>query len=300
MQTFRMDDLPTFLAIARTGTLSGAAQAVGVNPSTAFRRLENLEAALRTRLFDRTRSPYALTPAGRLLLSHAERIEEEALRIERVVGGLDRELAGVVQVSLVPSVLAELAPDLVAFREAYPRIVLSLHVDDRLVDLARREADVAFRPSLRAPDDAVAWRMADVAWAHYGPSSSTIDPGWIGFDDTLSHLAASRWLERNVAADRFAARVSTVDAAGVMLATGLVQGLLPCHLGDHLPRLARRTGPIDELRSRLWLLIHVDLRKNARVGAFVEFMKSRFERRRASFEGGTPVDASVVVESDSH
>ena len=88
------DELRSFLAVARQGSLQGAARALGVNHSTMFRRLNALEARLGVRLFDRSARGYALTSAGEHMLASAERVEDEILALERRLLGSDVRLAG--------------------------------------------------------------------------------------------------------------------------------------------------------------------------------------------------------------
>ena len=89
------NDLRSFLAIARTGSLQGAARTLAVNHSTVFRRLNALEARLGVRLFERSARGYALTAAGEQMLASAERVEDEILGLERRLRGGDVRLSGV-------------------------------------------------------------------------------------------------------------------------------------------------------------------------------------------------------------
>src|ERR1044072_1899677 len=77
------DDLRCVLAIARTGSLSGAARSLGVGHSTVFRRLNAIERRLGVTLFDRTREGYSVTASGELAVASASAMEIEALAVER-------------------------------------------------------------------------------------------------------------------------------------------------------------------------------------------------------------------------
>src|SRR5690242_9608919 len=91
------DDLQSFLAIARHGSLSAAARALKVTQSTMSRRLEGLEARMGARLLHKTPQGYVLTPVGEAILGNVERIENEALAVERAVTGKDVRLEGAVR-----------------------------------------------------------------------------------------------------------------------------------------------------------------------------------------------------------
>lgn len=141
------NDLKLVLAIARAGTLGGGATALGVNHSTAFRRLNALEEKLGVRLFERLPGGvYQTTTEGERVATTAERVETEADALSREVGGRDQRLVGALRVTssetLAYSVLTQ---QLARFREAHPGIVVELVVDNRVLSLSRREADIALR-----------------------------------------------------------------------------------------------------------------------------------------------------------
>ena len=95
----KWDDLQFVLAVEREGGLAGAARALGVNYSTAHRRLSQIERSLGTRVFNRRRDGYHLTPAAREVSDTARRIEAEVLALSRRVMGADKKLGGTIRVS---------------------------------------------------------------------------------------------------------------------------------------------------------------------------------------------------------
>ena len=104
------DDLRYFLAVAGKGGLGAASRELGVNQSTVFRRIGQLEESLGTRLFDRQPRGYALTAVGEEMLVLASRIEDDVLALDRTVLGADRELRGTVRVTTVDEVLERVVP----------------------------------------------------------------------------------------------------------------------------------------------------------------------------------------------
>lgn len=280
----RWDDWRTFLAVARAGTVGAAAEELGVNQTTVYRRLDALEEDFGTRLFDRDARGYALTVVGRDAIEHAERIEEEVLALERMVRGHDRQASGQIVVTMPESLWPTLLPAMIAFGEAHPRIELALELHDRMFDLGRREADVAIRPSLQPPEDAVGRRIAAVAWTVYGVAGAG-DAPWVGYTEQLGDLAAERWRRSQAGGRQTRLSVSTVPAMRVVLAHGGRRGMLPCFVGDAAPELERLRAPEEAMESALWLLIHADLRRNARVRAFVDYLYPRLEALRPIFEG---------------
>ena len=140
------DDVRVFLSVHRLGSHKRAARPLGVNATTVGRRISALEQALGVRLFARTPEGLQSTPAGLGLVSHAERMELEALELQRQLAGADRRLEGLLRVSASDGLLHHvLLPALAEFRRAHPALSLELRSEPRVVDLSRREADVALR-----------------------------------------------------------------------------------------------------------------------------------------------------------
>ena len=146
----KWDDLRLVLAIAGTGSLSGAGRRLGLSHATVFRRLGRMEERLGARLFERARTGYAPTLAGEVVAALARRIEGEVLEVERRVAGQDLRPAGTLRVTTTDTLLIGLlSPILVRFRSRFPDISLQVAVANEVFDLSRREADVALRPRPR-------------------------------------------------------------------------------------------------------------------------------------------------------
>ena len=292
------NDLRSFLPIARHGSLLGAARTLGVNHSTVFRRLNALEARLGVRLFDRSPRGYALTVAGEHMLASAERVEDEILGLERRLLGGDVRLAGTLRVTTTDTLVhGLLGPHLHAFQAAYPAIELELITGNALFDLSRREADVALRPSRHPGDAMVGRKLAAIAVALYGARDYLAERGrprseaelaghaLITGDASLGHLPATRWLARHVAPGATVLRCNSWLSQCAAARAGLGLAALPCFLGDRAPELVRVLPPQPALAGELWLLTHPDLRRTARVRAFLETLARGIRRERALLEG---------------
>ena len=136
------------LAVHRAGSLTGAAKALGIDHSTAFRRLNAVETRLGVRLFERLPGgSYEATAAGERMAAAAERMEDEALALDRDIAGRDRRLSGALRVTSSETLAyRELTRHLALFRKQHPGIVVELAIDNRVLSLSRREADIALRP----------------------------------------------------------------------------------------------------------------------------------------------------------
>lgn len=136
-------DLRFFLALARTGTLSGASRRLEVEHTTVARRIDRLEQQLGTTLFDRSREGYELTDMGQALLPHAESMEGAALAAAEQLGGAEVAAHGVVRLG-VPEVFGVrvVAPLLVGLFRDHPDLAIDLLALPRFANLANREADL--------------------------------------------------------------------------------------------------------------------------------------------------------------
>jgi DNA-binding transcriptional LysR family regulator len=188
------DDFRYIKAIAESRSLNGAAQMLKVNHSTVFRRLGQVEEHLGSRLFDRSRSGYALTPSGEEMVRLAERIGNDVVSFERKISGQDLRPSGELRVTVNDLVLLHLLTEiLVDFRRAYPEIVLDVVVSNTMLNLSRRDADVAVRATYVAPETLSAQRVSNVAWAVFGAARDNfrdfhlaMRPTTIGLDSSIT------------------------------------------------------------------------------------------------------------------
>lgn len=284
------DDLRLFLAVARAGTLSGAAREIGVNHSTVFRRIGAFEETLGVRLFDRLPNGYALTAAGEAMQESALRVEEEIAALDRRVTGQDLRLSGVVRITTVDMLAQGLLPrHLLAFRRAYPGIEIELTVGNATLNLTRREADVALRVGNQPPETLVGRRVGRLAFAIYGASDAgeTREPlaeqSWIGFD--AEHAPLVRAFAGFLPDAHPAFRVNSVAAAIAAARAGLGLATLPCAVADLDPDLTRIAPLPESFTLDLWLLTHEDLRRTARIRAFLDFMAETLAQEAPLLEG---------------
>ena len=299
MKLHDWDDLRFFLAVARNGSLSGAARHLGVNHSTVSRRLSAFEEQLDTRLFERSAGGYEPTATGRQLLDSAQRMEEELETLDRRLLGQDTRLSGSLRIATADLGAPFLTRSFVAFAQEHPGIELEIVADDAFANLTRREADVAFRASNTPPEYLVGRRLANVAMAVYASPAylegRDHDPedlsahDWIGWDESRRDTASTRWLRSHhpLAHTRF-----RVNSPAFMLeATKAGQGaaFLACFRGDTEPLLRRIHPPIPEFDVGLWILTHEDLRATARVRSFMDFIAQQIAPDRDLLEGRRPL-----------
>lgn len=290
------DDFRVVKSIADTRSLGGAATELQVNHSTVFRRLAQIEKQLGSRLFERSRGGYALTPCGEEMVRLAERMGEDIVTFERQVTGHDLRPSGELRVTTNDTALIHLMTDVfAAFRIAYPEIVLDVVVSNQALNLSKRDADVAVRATDRPPDALIGRRAANIGWAVFAAAKKapksfdaekdSRDADWIGFSDNLTNLKAAKWLKDHAAPERIVYRINTVLGLGEAAAAGIGYAVLPCFIGEATPGLARLTPPLPGFSDAIWLLTHADLRQTARVRAFMDFAASEIAKRRKTIEG---------------
>lgn len=181
-----------------------------------------------------------------------------------------------------------------------PAIVVELIVDNRVLSLSRREADVALRPMRPNEGDLWGRKLADVAWTFYASRSYIETNGGmacssseelfrhplIGWEEATIGIQAADWLNRQVPVEAVAYRTNSLVNQFVAAKAGIGLALLPCYLGDDDPDLARALPhPILELAGELWIVTHSDLRMTARIRAFFDFVSEGLAREQNRFDG---------------
>ena len=291
------DDVRLFLALCRARTVGKAARSLGVDASTVSRRLVALEQALDATLFERGREGITATKAAEDLLLVAEEMESAMLRFESAADRLERQVAGLVRMACPPDVAAvEVAPLLPELFARHPLLRLQLDAGEAVLDLTRREADLALRIVRPARGDLVVTRLRTIRWVlvaapelarRLGTLRAWTDAPWVGWGERLASLRPARWLaaqvrdqEPMVRSDSLTAQLAVV-ARGVGVAlvpepSAQHYGLVPVKLGAAL-RDAAQAWPSDEL----FLVTHRALRDVPRVRAVWELLVERIGDRAA-------------------
>ncbi len=306
MSSLDWDNLRHALAVGSAGSIAGAARALGVNHTTVLRRLEALEAQFGTRLFDRQRSGYQPTEAGLVLLEQTRHMATRADEVERQVLGRDLELTGPLRVTTAFVLMDHLLPQALAdFARAYPGIEVEMVENAVLVDLSsqsvtptqnrwRREADVALRLSAHVAEYLVGRDLGMTQCRVYALRGApglpqtvtpidelTRDAPWVAFERDASGRVYDRWMREHLARSNVRLRVDIFNAKAAMLRTGIGVGVLPTFMQESHPELVAVSDPIAELAAPVWMLTHPDLRKTARVRAFMQFVGDALATRLA-------------------
>jgi DNA-binding transcriptional LysR family regulator len=295
MAGIEWDDLRYILAVANAGSLAGAARKLGVNHTTVLRRVGAVEDRLGLRLFERMPTGYVLTAGGEELIAAAHQIDDTVTSLERKLVGQDLRLSGTIRVTSTDTLMVSILPEILAeFRAAHPGIGIEVALSNAMLNLTKREADIAIRPAKNPPETLVGRRIARIAFAIYGSSQYLSKRRktdylaahqWVGPDDSLADTSVARWMRAELPESDVVLRADSLLGMREAARAGLGLAALPCYLADTSPALVCVHRPIAAMQTMLWILTHEDLRRTARIRAFTEFAASAFARRRPLLEG---------------
>ena len=287
------DDLRIFLAVARSGSISRAARRLGVQHSTVSRRMRQFELKLAARLIERKQGGYELTRAGEHVKEVATSIERELLGMDGTLAGKDTHLIGPLRVTAINNMASTiLMPMFADFSNQHPLVKLHIVVSNMDASLARRDADVAIRLTNSPPDTLIGKRIVTVASTIYGSHcyikklhQQNSEPKWIGVDCCGFHKT---WTKQ-ASGERphnFISDDTLLTLAAIKQDLGV--SILPCFMGDADPELERYCKPDPAYNLGLWILIHPDLKRTARVLSFRDHMIRAVNEKKALFEGDHP------------
>ncbi|MFG1378329.1 LysR family transcriptional regulator [Xanthobacter autotrophicus] len=284
------EDARFFAALARHGSLSATARALGVNHATVARRVAAMEQALGEKLFERRPDGYGLTPAGTRALEAADAMEKAARRLLRAQE--PRPLGGLVRIATTPS-LADLylVPRLAALTQRHPAIDVEIVSERRLASLARREADIALRLGVPKDADVIALRLATLAFGYYGTPdwrsriAAGAAPVFVGFDKANAHLPEAAFLARHFPRARLAVRANTQSTQAIAVRAGHGIALLPRFIGAGEPELVPvPLAPLPPTRE-LFLLTNRLSADDGTVRAVRDGLAALFHADAALFSG---------------
>lgn len=276
------DDLRYFLALARQGSLSGAARILQTTQPTMGRRLVVLEQKLDARLFERRPNGLVLTETGHAILDYAAMMEEAALAATRVASGRTAGLSGHIRITATEWFGTRvLGPILGEFCAEHPEIAVELITDSRLLNLTRREADLAFRLRRFDQDGLIQRKVANVPFGLYATSAYIERCGQPDFErhgagsalvlpnEALADIA---WVKDVLGAAKVSYRSNSREGQAAAAAAGAGIVLLPLQLGALWPSLIKLAVPKPVPDRSVWLGFHADSRTVPRIRAIADFV----------------------------
>jgi DNA-binding transcriptional LysR family regulator len=281
------DEIRTAYHVARLGTVSGAAEALGVHHATVIRHVDALEARLGTRLFQRHARGYTPTEAGQDLLRVAATTEDQFTQLVGRIRGQGAGVTGDLVVTALPMLSPLVAPSLVAFMDEHPEVSVSLLSDERVYRLEYGEAHVALRAGARPeePDNVVqpyfTLEMGLYATRGYLDRHGPVDPeAWdehrfVSIRATGARAPFYQWLHAQVPEDRIRYRASRDRTVVDAVKAGAGIGFVPVWMAAEDPDMVEILPPRPDWAVPVWLVTHVDLHRTAKVQTLVRFLKDR-------------------------
>lgn len=277
------DEMRTAYTVARLGTVSAAADALGLHRATVVRHIDALEGALGGRLFQRHARGYTPTEAGEDMLRIAAATDEQFRDLKGRVQGARAAVSGELVVTSIAMVAPLVLPSIARFRAAHPEVHVRYELGSRVFRLDYGEAHVAVRLGARPehPDNVVqpwvplqsapyvhrdyvaAFGMPDVSTGLAG-HGLVVDPrnpvsGW------MAALAPRGEVVMSTANDR---------VAQYAVLAGLGVGFFPVNEAEQNPDLVRVCAPRPDWTMPLWIVTHVDLHRTAKVRAFTRVLRA--------------------------
>lgn len=280
------DEVRTAYQVARVGTVSGAAEALGVHHATVIRHIDAIEAELGARLFQRHPRGYTPTEAGRDLLQVAQATDDQFTQLAGRIKGQGEGVTGEITVTSLPSFSALLAPVLASFRAAYPAISVRLLTGERLFRLEYGEAHVAIRAGQapQEPDNVVQPFVVE-RFALYASEAYVVRMGmpqtdadlvtheFVNHDNVGTKAPFYRWLNDAVPPERIVFRATEPGVLRDAIEAGIGIGFLSELRAGRREDLVRVVAPRPEWEAQHWLVTHVDLHRSPKVQAILAHLK---------------------------
>ena len=288
------DDLRFFLAVVRHRTLAAAAKHLHVTQSTVSRRLAALQEGMGVRLLNRTADGYVPTLAGESIRAHVERVEAEALCVERAVSGHDSRLEGLVRVSSSQLLTSHLlAPCFAALQSLHNGILIEALPDMPGAPPSNRDAEIVLRLRQFAEQDLVVRKIGEVAFGLYGglaylarhgePDLSEGCPGHqlitLLNDQELS--AQASWLAEHAGRARVVLRADSYETQHWAASCGGGLALLPRFRADAEPALRSVRTPAAIPAADIWLGVHSENRQVPRVRVVLDLIAATIRSQAA-------------------
>lgn len=287
MKDIAWDAYQLFLAVARQGGLTAAAETTGLSAATLGRRMVELEQALGRELFFRSQTGYRLTSDGSQLLEHLVELEAGSRRVEEWRRGTVGQ--SLVRISLGTWIAWLLCQNMSLIRTARDEFRIDLNVAEQRARLSHRETDIGIRAFEPEEPNLAAMPAGEVAYAAYkARNREWMGPEpWVAVDDENAVSAYLRW-PRQQAADRVAVTVNRPRSLRDLIRAGAGVGVLPCFVGDLDPTLERVGDEIPELRHRQWIVMNNDDRHRSDIRAVADRLSKLLKSHRDILAGKRP------------
>ena len=281
------DEIRTAFHVARLGTVSGAADALGVHHATVIRHIDALEGRLGVKLFQRHARGYNATEAGRDLLQVAQATAEQFDQLEGRLHGHSAKVTGELLITTLEVLSPLLAPVLAEFQSEHPDVNIKLLTDPRLFRLEYGEAHVAIRAG-KPPDDPdnvvqklFEQRMTLFATQEYvdkhgliGPDMDITGHKFVGTIEENPRAGFMQWMQSNVPSAQIIYRTADTRSKVDAISAGVGAGFDSTWHARRHPNFVQLCPPLEEWIAPIWLVTHVDLHRTAKVQSATAALKA--------------------------
>lgn len=282
------DEIRTAYQVARLGTVSGAADVLGVHHATVIRHIDALEARLGVKLFQRHARGYTPTEAGQDMMRVGQATDDQFGQLEGRIKGRGNDVSGELVVTSLATMSRLVTPILAEFQRLHPGLTIRYLTDDRVFRLEYGEAHVAIRAGAvpQEPDNVVQ-DLATMRVGLYATDGYIADNGkpdtiedfanhrFVGVDNDKSRAPFYRWLNDVVPRQNITFRATDANAIEQAVLEGSGIGFLPQWFCREQEGLQEIWPAQDAWHGAVWLVTHVDLHRTVKVQAFLNFLKDR-------------------------
>lgn len=282
------DEIRTAFQVAKMGTVSGAAQVLGVHHATVIRHIDSLEQTLGVKLFQRHARGYTPTEAGVDLLKVAQTTDDQFSQLVSRIKGRGEDVSGELIITSLPGISRKIAPILADFQVLHPNLIVRYLTDARVFRLEYGEAHVAVRtgPAPQEPDNVVQPFVTQKfgLYVHQSyvdrfglpaPENVLSEMRFVGFDDLGHRAPTMKWLKENVKPEQISFRVSSMEATLEAVMAGAGAGFVSHDLAETDANLIQLLPREAEWSATNWIVTHVDLHRTPKVQAVLAYLKER-------------------------
>ncbi|SEK76202.1 transcriptional regulator, LysR family [Pacificibacter marinus] len=282
------DEIRTAFQVAKMGTVSGAAQVLGVHHATVIRHIDSLEQTLGVKLFQRHARGYTSTEAGTDLLKVAQATDDQFSQLVNRIKGRGEDVSGELIVTSLPGISRMIAPILADFQTLHPHVIVRYLTGERVFRLEYGEAHVAIRTGAapQEPDNVVQPFVEQKfgLFVHQSyidrfgmpaPEDLLTQMRFVGFDDLAHRAPTMRWLSENVTPEQVSFRVSTLEATIEAVMAGAGAGFISYEFAARDENIIQILPDDAEWTAPNWIVTHVDLHRTPKVQAFLSYLKER-------------------------
>lgn len=280
------DEIRTAFHVARMGTVSGAAEQLGVHHATVIRHIDSLEDRLGVKLFQRHARGYSSTEAGQDLLQVAQATDDQFAQLVNRIRGRGDEVSGELVVTSLNTASPRMTATLARFQRKFPDLTIRYLTGEELLRLEYGEAHVAIRAGSKpdnpdnvvqpfVPQDVALYASRAYADLHGLPASKDDIGGhlFVNYHDPGTRAPFFRWVIENVPPEQIVFRANDARVVRDAVLAGVGLGFSTVWEAERFPELIRVFPASEDWSIPTWLVTHVDLHRTTKVQTFLSFLK---------------------------